>query len=77
MQLSIQQDEAELLHRILTQYLSELKPEISNTENFEWRQGMKRDEDAVKRMISQLEQSKSGASGSQPDASLASNGNVE
>ncbi len=63
MQLSIEPNEVDLLHRILTQYVSELKPEISNTENFTWRQEMKRDEEAVKRIITDLDKSKSVMNG--------------
>lgn len=55
MQLSIGPEEAPLLQRILTQYLSELKLEISNTEKYEWRQSMKRDEELVKGLIARLE----------------------
>src|SRR3954451_13900927 len=46
---------ATLLKHVLEQYVSELKPEISNTENYQWRQEQKRDEATAKRLLAQLD----------------------
>jgi hypothetical protein len=56
MQLELQPVEVSLLRAILKEQLSGLKIQISNTENFELRQALKRDEEAIKRLIDRLEQ---------------------
>lgn len=54
MELTLQDGEAALLERLLTQTLGDLRMEISNTESYDMRQGLKRDEDAIKSMIRRL-----------------------
>jgi hypothetical protein len=54
MELSVEL-ERPLLKQILTQYLGDLKFEISNTENYDWRQSMKRDEEVIKGLIEKLD----------------------
>lgn len=54
MQLSLSDDEAKLLRRLLTQWVSEVKSEVANTERYEWRQDMKRDGATVKAIVERL-----------------------
>ena len=54
MDLKLQEDEVALLERVLTQALGDLKMEITDTENYDMREGLKRDEEALKRIIRQL-----------------------
>ena len=54
MQLDLQPKEAELILSILNEYLSDLRDEISNTEQYELRQNMKRDEGTIKSLIARL-----------------------
>jgi len=55
MELTLQTAESELLRRILTQYLSDLRMEITDTENFDWRQDLKRDEESIKSLLLRIE----------------------
>jgi len=59
MQLTLQAAEAQLLHRILTQYLSDLRMEITDTEN--WRQDLKRDEECIKSLLLRIEATEQAA----------------
>lgn len=54
MKLQIDLTEADLLKRVLTSYLSDLREEIGKTENFELRQSLKRDEELLKSLIERL-----------------------
>jgi len=54
MQLALDTEEATLLHRILTSYLSDLRAEIGKTENFDFRQGLKEDEVRIKALLNRL-----------------------
>jgi hypothetical protein len=56
MELPLQPAEASLLHRVLTSYLSDLRMEISNTEQYEFREELKADEALIKGLIARLEQ---------------------
>ncbi len=56
MKLDIGPKEARILKTILTNYLSDLRMEISNTERYELREAMKEEEDTVSSIIEQLEQ---------------------
>jgi hypothetical protein len=51
MKLELQTPEVEVLRRVLENYLPELKGTISNTENFDWRQDMKKDEEVIKSIL--------------------------
>lgn len=55
MELGLNLEERELLKRILTTYLSNLRMEIADTENYDWRQDMKKDEAVIKVLIARLE----------------------
>jgi hypothetical protein len=55
MQLELQPDEAELLKTTLTNRLSNLRMEIAGTENFEFRQGLKDDEETIKAILARLD----------------------
>jgi hypothetical protein len=55
-ELILHDDEARLLHQVLTQYVSGTKEEIGKTENYGWRQDLKRDEASAKAMLKRLEQ---------------------
>lgn len=54
MQLTLQPDEATLLKDILTSYLSDLRMEIGDTENYELREDLKRDEEMIKVLLARL-----------------------
>lgn len=54
MQLDLEPGDKELLKRLLEQWLGTLRMEISNTENFEWRQALHDDETRIKRLIERL-----------------------
>ncbi|MBF6598983.1 MAG: hypothetical protein IVW36_00555 [Dehalococcoidia bacterium] len=54
MDLTLEDSEANLLLRVLTQDLSALKMEISNTEDYGMREGLKRDEEVLKSVIRRL-----------------------
>ena len=54
-QLELEDADAVLLKRILEQHLGNLRMEISNTENYEWRRALHADEDRLKRLIALLE----------------------
>jgi hypothetical protein len=56
MELILHGDEARLLHQVLTQYVSATKEEIGKTENYSWRQDLKRDEATAKGLLGRLEQ---------------------
>jgi len=71
MQLTLQAAEAQLLHRILTQYLSDLRMEITDTENFDWRQDLKRDEESIKSLLLRIEAGEQAAPALLDDAPQA------
>ena len=54
MELQLSAEEAALIERVLRQFVSELKPEITGTENYEWRQAMKQDEAMAKNLLERL-----------------------
>lgn len=54
MEVTLQHHEAALLKRILENSLSDLRMEISNTENYELRESLKRDEKTIKELIARL-----------------------
>ncbi|MGE0057026.1 MAG: hypothetical protein AB7P33_16730 [Dehalococcoidia bacterium] len=47
--------ESELLLQVLRNTLSDLRMTISDTENYDWRQEMKKDEELMKSLIARLE----------------------
>ena len=56
MNLSLTNEEAALLLTRLKADLGNLKSEISNTDNYDWRVEMKKDEERLRDIISRLEQ---------------------
>lgn len=54
MNLTLQDSEVNLLVRVLTQDLSSLKMEISNTESYDMRESLKGDEEVMKSIIRRL-----------------------
>lgn len=56
MQLYLQPEEASLLRRILSSYLGDLRMEISNTDSYDMRQSLKREEEQITAIIGRLEQ---------------------
>ena len=60
MQLTLEEQDRELLNRILTRYLGDLKMEIGDTDSRTMRAEMHKDEDAIKSML-ELLSSKSSA----------------
>ena len=54
MELRLAPEEADLLRQILTNYLSDLRMEIADTDSYELRQALKRDEQAVKALLARL-----------------------
>ena len=61
MDMKLQPEETELLKSIITNYLSDLFVEISNTEDYDMREGMKRDEAAAKGLLSRLNEKRAVA----------------
>jgi hypothetical protein len=55
MQLELDEREASVLNQVLTNYLPELRGEVANTENYEWRQDLKRSEEVIKALIERLQ----------------------
>jgi len=56
MQLSLESNEAEVLKRVLSQFLSDLRMEVRDTESYNMRQDLKKDEDVLKSIIARLGQ---------------------
>ena len=54
MDLTLQTSEVQLLERLLTSALGDLRMEISNTESFDLRESLKQDEAALKSIIRRL-----------------------
>ncbi len=53
-ELKLDKEDAEVLLQVLEAYLSELRFEISGTDNFDYRSGLHEQEDRIKRMIGTL-----------------------
>lgn len=56
--LKLQPLEAKVLHRVLDGYLSELRMEISNTENWELKGKLKEEEKILESISAELEKGK-------------------
>jgi hypothetical protein len=54
MELKLDDKEATLLKTILEQHLSDLRMEIADTEKYDWREELKKDEETIKGLISRL-----------------------
>lgn len=55
MELTLQPEDVALLKRILSLYLSDLRMEISNTENYDMRKGLQEDERRAVAIVERLE----------------------
>jgi hypothetical protein len=69
MELTLDPQEAKVLLQVLKNYLPGLMSTISNTENFDWRQEMKQDEEVLRRLCDRLEKLATGEEGSQSSIS--------
>ncbi len=56
MELVMQTEEAELLKQILTNYLSDLRMEISNTDSYDLREYLKSHEATIRALLVRLQQ---------------------
>jgi hypothetical protein len=56
LQLSLETAEAKLLKDVLERFLSDLRMEIADTENYELRQSLKQDEETLRHLITRLDQ---------------------
>lgn len=54
MHLELDSADLELLRRVLERHLGNLRMEISNTENFDWRRSLHADEDRLKALLAKL-----------------------
>jgi hypothetical protein len=54
-ELKLTDDEAKQLHNVLTEYLSDLRMEIADTDSFDFREDLKRTEALLKRLIADLD----------------------
>ena len=55
MQINLTAEEAAMLNEVLTGYLSDLRMEIADTDSMEFREGLKKMEVLLKRIIQDLE----------------------
>lgn len=55
MRFDLTNEEAQLLHRVLSGYLSDLRMEVAGTDSPSFRQGLKDEEIVIKKLISGLE----------------------
>lgn len=53
-QVTLPPEEATLLREVLESYLSDLRMEIADTDSMDFREGLKRQEDFLKRFLRQL-----------------------
>jgi hypothetical protein len=63
MQLTLDAEDVELLQRILSSHLGDLRVEISNTDDYDFRQGLKADETRLRALIQRLRQPDGGGGG--------------
>jgi len=54
-ELKLTDDEAKKLHSVLTEYLSDLRMEIADTDSFDFREDLKHTEALLKRLIADLD----------------------
>lgn len=60
MQLHLNDDEAHLLREVLRSYLKELRGEIVDTDNAEYKRNLKRERDSLVAIAGRLEESPQG-----------------
>lgn len=54
MQFDLNKEEVEMLHEILTSYLSDLRMEIADTDSMDFREELKKREVLLKRLLNDL-----------------------
>jgi len=54
MEVTLGEEDVKLVLRVLEYYLPQLKDEVYHTENFDWRQDLKKDEEAIKALLVRL-----------------------
>ena len=54
-QITLTQEEAATLRRVLTNYVSDLRMEIAETDSWQFRQNLKREEVLLKKLLEQLD----------------------
>lgn len=54
MNVVLDEAETEVITRVLRGFLGDLRMEIGRTEKREWREGLKADEEAIKRILTKL-----------------------
>jgi hypothetical protein len=52
--IQLADEAAEILKSVLEEYISELRMEVSNTDNMDFREALKRKEAILKRLVGQL-----------------------
>jgi hypothetical protein len=52
--IEVADDEAEVLRSVLEEYISELRMEVSNTDNMDFREDLKRKEEILKALVGRL-----------------------
>jgi hypothetical protein len=60
MELSLQPEEVTLLRQVLANYLADLRMEIGKTEQYDFRQALKRNEALLKGLLARLESPAAG-----------------
>jgi hypothetical protein len=60
-ELRLDQEDAAILQQVLEAYLGELRFEIGGTDSFDFRSGLHKQEDRIKRMLATLNGASTGA----------------
>jgi hypothetical protein len=60
--LNLSREDRDILIRVLDEYYSELRMEISNTENWEFKKGLKEEESTLLGILTQLRESQKSKS---------------
>ena len=66
MAIELAQADFELLKRVLERYVSDLRMEIADTENADWRKEMHADEDRAKQLLARLAEPKADDQADEP-----------
>jgi hypothetical protein len=53
--IQLADEEAEVLRSVLEEYITDLRMEVSNTDNMDFREALKRKEEILKRLAGQLQ----------------------
>ncbi len=60
LQILLNPEEAELLHRVLTSYLSDLRVEIASTDLEGFKDSLRAEEEFIKRLLREIEEESPG-----------------